>query len=293
LKQHVRTSADHKTTYCGQCKQDFPNEAALAQHVGASPTHKVTHCGECNRDFSNEAALEQHVRDSPIHKATHCGDCNRDFPNENALAQHLSDSSVHAGSSQGSGVPTPPSHCYSDVNTPLDTFFSSFPNFMYDPLQHPSASWSVLQRSYGWGRESAEGKAAKRRYEEALRAEVKVFFGKEADMTSWHTLCRAIGVESVPGTVSACEQVRMFSWTRFGAGANITQVVRNKHVNIVDLIQWGREGGGDEPVKVFVKEADLVNYSIFHGKIFPQGAVRDDEGDTNIVLRHLLRRFLS
>jgi len=69
------------------------------------------------------------------------------------------------------------------------------------------------------------------------------------------------------------------------------QVVRNTHVNIVDLIEWGRGGDGKESVRVFKSQAELREYTMTHSKFFPQDAVENEQGEKNIVLRHLLRVF--
>jgi hypothetical protein len=42
---------------------------------------------------------------------------------------------------------------------------------------------------------------------------------------------------------------------------------------------------------VFETIEDLRDYTMSGGKIFPLKDVEDDYGETNIVLRHLLRKF--
>ena len=59
----------------------------------------------------------------------------------------------------------------------------------------------------------------------------------------------------------------------------------------MDLIQWGRCGGESGSIKVFETIEDLRDYTMDRGKIFPLENVENDEGETNIVLRHLLRKF--
>lgn len=64
------------------------------------------------------------------------------------------------------------------------------------------------------------------------------------------------------------------------------------HVNIVDLIAWGRGSDGQGAVRVFDTLKQLKDYSLSNGKVFPLSDV-ESGGETNIVLRHLLRRFVS
>jgi hypothetical protein len=61
--------------------------------------------------------------------------------------------------------------------------------------------------------------------------------------------------------------------------------VQNRHVNIVDLIQWAREREeGHVPIFKSVKE--LAEYSFAEGKIY-----RKDQIKQGVVLKHLLRRL--
>jgi hypothetical protein len=65
--------------------------------------------------------------------------------------------------------------------------------------------------------------------------------------------------------------------------------VRRTHVNIVDLIEWGRNRGNtEERVQTFETVADLRDYSKRTGKIFRNTFHQDD---ANLVLRHLLRKI--
>jgi len=67
--------------------------------------------------------------------------------------------------------------------------------------------------------------------------------------------------------------------------------VRKTHVNIVDLIEWGRDGSGKGGVRVFESQKALRDYTVMTEKFFPQSYVVNDKGERNVVLRHLLRKF--
>lgn len=61
------------------------------------------------------------------------------------------------------------------------------------------------------------------------------------------------------------------------------------HVNIVDLIAWGRRRGNTkERVQTFRNVAELRAYTKRTGKIFRNTF---DQEDSNVVLRHLLRKI--
>ena len=192
LLQHKRDSTVHEYD-CTTCDRYFSSEDALKQHLRDSPAHALTfNCEDCDRSFSSEDALKQHLRDSPAHALTfHCEDCDRSFISEEALDQHLRDSPVHQ----------------LNPETPLDTFFRSFPTFDYDPSLPPATSYANLRRHEGWGRGGQASDDAWDRYQDALEGELRKWYGAENDITAWHALCRAIGVEPPPQTCEQCEAV--------------------------------------------------------------------------------------
>jgi len=198
LQQHLRDSPAHVPSFnCDDCDRSFDSEEALQQHLRDSPAHAPSFdCETCDRSFSNEEALEQHLRDSPAHVPSfNCDDCDRSFDSEEALQQHLRDSRIHQ---QDTETPT---------ETPLDVFFRSFPTFEYDPSLPPATSYANLQRHEGWRRGSAESDDGWNRYQDALQSELYLWYGAENDLTAWHALCRAIGVEPLPQTCEQCEEV--------------------------------------------------------------------------------------
>jgi hypothetical protein len=65
----------------------------------------------------------------------------------------------------------------------------------------------LLRRQQRWPKGSREGNEAWSRYQRALEDEVRVWFGKEDDLNSWHTLCRAIGIAEPPQTAEECKTV--------------------------------------------------------------------------------------
>ena len=143
-----------------------------------------------NRRFDSEEALQQHQRDSPAHaQSFDCDDCDRAFDSEKALQQHLQDPRVH----------------HQDTETSL--FFCSFLTFDYDPSLPPATLYANLREYQGWRRGSAVSNDAWNRYQDALQSELHMWYGAENDLTAWHALCRAIGIEPLPKTCEQCEKV--------------------------------------------------------------------------------------
>ncbi|RDW74148.1 hypothetical protein BP5796_07590 [Coleophoma crateriformis] len=257
LQQHLRDAPAHAPSFdCEACDRTFGSEEALHQHLRDSPVHAPSiNCDDCDRSFNSEEALRQHLRDSPAHASFFdCAPCDRTFSSAEALQQHLRDSRIHQ----------------QDTETPLNMFFRSFPTFDYDPSLPPATSYASLREHKGWRRGSAASADAWTRYQEALESELHMWFGAENDLTAWHALCRAIGVKPLPRTCEQCEET-----------------VRRTHVNIIDLIEWGRSDNEDK-VQTFRDVAQLRAYTKETRKIFSN--TFDGEGG-NVVLRHLLRKI--
>lgn len=193
LQQHKRDSPAHDFN-CTTCGRRFISDSALQQHLRDAPFHPGSiRCDDCDRTFDTEQSLQQHLRDSPVHAATlDCEACNRTFGSPEALGQHLRDSPVHQQ------VP----------ETPLDVFFRSFQTFDYDPSLPPATSYARLQRHERWRRSDPASLDAWNRYQDALQSELRMWYGSEDDLTAWHALCRAIGVDPLPQTCEQCERVR-------------------------------------------------------------------------------------
>ncbi|GME57779.1 hypothetical protein GTA08_BOTSDO07890 [Neofusicoccum parvum] len=279
LDQHTQTSPAHAISHtCEPCARTFASEEALAQHLQTASKHTTSHlCTLCDRAFPSPTALQQHARDSPAHRpAPHpCPHCTRTFGSATALAQHVRDTPPHS-----SAAPPPPPRA-----TPLDAFFLGYAataGFAHDRAAAPAASYGRLRRHMGWERGGEDDAAAWAAYGAALRRELEVWFGAEDDLAGWHALCRAVGVAPLPETAAGCERA-----------------LRGRHVNLVDLLQWAREGGAGEgegrvgAVRVFASVGKLRSYCYEEDKIFPLDEVSKagKAGDGNVVIRHLLRRF--
>ncbi|KAL8931284.1 MAG: hypothetical protein Q9216_007237 [Gyalolechia sp. 2 TL-2023] len=207
--------------YCAPRNRTFCSDKALRQHLQYAPAHDIE-CEKCDRSFVSEEALNQHLRDSPAHaQSLDCEKCDRSFGSEEALEQHLRDAPAHAQSldyeeynpSFGSEetltqyLQNSRVHQQQDPDTPLDTFFYSFPTFDYDPSLSPAVSYAKLQKHKRWRLGDDASKDAWNRYQDALESELRMWFGAEDDLAAWHALCRAIGVKPLPQTCKGCEEV--------------------------------------------------------------------------------------
>lgn len=219
LQQHLRDSPAHAPSFdCDDCDRAFDSEEVLQQHLRDSPAHALSfNCDDCVRAFDSEEALRQHLRNSPAHTFD-CNDCDRAFDSEEALQQHLRDSRIHQ----------------QDTETPLDVFFRSFPSFNYDPSLPPATSYANLKRQEGWRRNSAASDDAWNRYQDALQSELHLWYGAENDLTAWHALCRAIGVDPLPKTCEQCEEVGDRA-TKFGRFI-LTRVRLHEGHTLISLI---------------------------------------------------------
>ncbi|KAL8653158.1 MAG: hypothetical protein Q9210_002259 [Variospora velana] len=155
---------------------------------------------------------------------------------------------------------------------PLDNFFHTYHSFHYDAGIPPAISFESLQthlqKRHKWSRKGPECKELWHHYQAALTQEFNLWFGFEDDLDAWHSLCRAVRITPLPTTNELCRLS-----------------VRGRHVNIIDLIEWGRSGG--KHVQIFRTVKELSDYSYNSQKIYSKQAV--DEMEAGAVLKHLLR----
>ncbi|KAI4151903.1 MAG: hypothetical protein LQ341_000817 [Variospora aurantia] len=155
---------------------------------------------------------------------------------------------------------------------PLDNFFHTYHSFHYDACIPPAISFESLQthlqKRHKWSRKGPECKELWHRYQAALTQEFNLWFGVEDDLDAWHSLCRAVRITPLPTTNELCRLS-----------------VRGRHVNIIDLIEWGRSGG--KHVRIFRTVKELSDYSYTSQKIYSKQAV--DELEAGAVLKYLLR----
>ncbi|CAK7198939.1 hypothetical protein SEUCBS139899_001607 [Sporothrix eucalyptigena] len=266
VSTRVRNPGGNTRIAAGQIKSVTPAESKKKETKEAKPW-----CALCNKSFVTEQALADHVRGSPKH--------NVEVVNEGKQQkgkQGQQSTTVAAQGKKAKPKKKKKAKKAKHVDTPLDRFFKSYATYPYDSSKPPEKSFHQLVQHFGWKRESKEQKEAWRVYQSALVEEVRLWFGDEDDLAAWHQLCRAVRIRNPPLRIHECEQA-----------------VRRTHVNIVDLIIWGRNGQpANKPVTIFNTVYELSEYTFRTEKIFPSAAVVRDDGARNIVLRHLLRTLL-
>lgn len=93
---------------------------------------------------------------------------------------------------------------------PLDTFFSAYDDFAYNPDAPSGLEYCRLRRKYKWQRGDAAGEIAWQDFRTALVLEFNARFGTDIeDLLAWQTLCVIVGVEGVDDVEDwgRCEEV--------------------------------------------------------------------------------------
>ncbi|CAG8084531.1 unnamed protein product [Penicillium nalgiovense] len=239
---------------CNPCNRRYDDQASLDFHLLFSPCH-AHKCGSCSKYFTSEADLIAHAAEAH-HHAFECKPCGQVLNSRDLLRVHR-ESNLHERM----------------TNSPVNAFFRSWPNFPFHVQLPPHKSWEQLHMFYGWDDQAPEYRAAWIRYQDALASEVTIWFGDVLDLESWQKLCRAVGIDPLPGTC-----------------ADGYMAIRNLYVNLIDLIQWARTGRVDGEVKRWKNNADLFEYSIATRRIFERDMTANDK--PNVVLRHLTNCML-
>lgn len=265
---------------CDPCRRSFSNAEALSRHLQTSSRHTnatplkklqlllLPFCRYFLSWFSITPAdfLERVFGPKPRNHPPHsCPHCARSFQDATALANHIN------AKHRSRAAPN---------ETPLDVFFRTYEvanGFRYDRAKAPPRSFAQLREHMHWKKKDPNHIYARGRYNAALQAELEVWFGSEDELCNWHALCRAVGITPLPPDGSGCRRA-----------------LREKHVNLVDLIHWARSGAGEEErLTIFLDQKKLGKYCRRTKKWFPLMDVKTagSQGDGKVVIRHLLRRL--
>lgn len=230
-------------------------------HEGSKSDH-LAGKAHAKKLMSESLVLPDHLHDTstkpvmPIKKTWTCPSCKAVFA--------IHEKTYHRCSSSESKP--------SAIDGPLDKFFRLYPSFYYDPSAPPATSFGLLRnhlrQRYRWAHKSPDNDDLWRSYQAALTQEFNLWFGVEDDLDAWQSLCRAVRISPLPTTIVLCRSA-----------------VRGRHVNIIDLIEWGR--GRRNHVQIFPTVKKLSDYSFESRKIFSKDMV--DELEAGAVLKHLLR----
>jgi hypothetical protein len=92
--------------------------------------------------------------------------------------------------------------------TPLEGFFSQYPEFQSQPSNSPVVEFNWLCKENDWKKNDPEKKAARYQFNVAIKEEFDDLYGSdENDIDNWHKLCRVLGIDPVPDTLRECRAV--------------------------------------------------------------------------------------
>jgi len=148
----------------------------------------------------------------------------------------------------------------------LDTFFASYPAFLYNPSESVVLEFRRMCGFFNWNVYGKEREVARKRLQNAMSKQFTSIYGTDVrDINSWQKLCRVIKpTDPVPEELEACRNV-----------------VRKAHVNIVDLLDAATTR---KAVVLFDSEEQLSAYTKDTGKCFP---ARNAVGVVKFLLRNL------
>jgi hypothetical protein len=97
------------------------------------------------------------------------------------------------------------------AQTPLDTFFATYPKFEYDSSASAPLEFYRMCDEFGWDRENKEREQASRDFKDALVKQFNDIYGTNVnDLTSWRTLCQIVHVSPIPDTLESCREVEAY-----------------------------------------------------------------------------------
>jgi len=154
---------------------------------------------------------------------------------------------------------------------PLEEFFARFASlsFSYNPTSSAHKNFANLCRVSGWAENSGERHEAHAGFHDALVQQFNAIYGTDGnDLAAWQNLCCVIGIKPVPDDIKECKKV-----------------VRDAHVNIIDLIEIVRTA---KPVRRFNSLAELATYTKNTGKFIPK-----ENAYQGGLLKELLREIIN
>jgi hypothetical protein len=95
-----------------------------------------------------------------------------------------------------------------NMNQPLETFFSRYSKFQYQPQNSPVTEFNRLCEEYQWEQRGAEKKHARREFNIAMKKEFDSLYGSdEKSINNWYKLCHVLRINPAPKTLKECRAV--------------------------------------------------------------------------------------
>lgn len=90
----------------------------------------------------------------------------------------------------------------------MDAFYSHFRDFTPDPALSLFANFDALAISRGWAPGGRARTRARRHFRNAMIEEFNATYGTDdRNLASWQNLCRVVGVQSPPDSITQCKKV--------------------------------------------------------------------------------------
>lgn len=101
----------------------------------------------------------------------------------------------------------------------MDSFYSRYKSFTPNPNVSVIENFQLLTISQGWAPGGRARGRAYRNFRNAIIEEFNATYGTDdRDLSSWQNLCRVVGVEPVPETITQCKKVSSRSCWLDGMG---------------------------------------------------------------------------
>lgn len=92
--------------------------------------------------------------------------------------------------------------------TYFEGFFSSYPEFTYNPTQPIMKEFYRMCNTYGWGPYDSEKTEARDGVRDAIAQTFNAIYGTDMnDLRSWHNLFHAIHIDPLPENIQSCREV--------------------------------------------------------------------------------------
>ncbi|KAF8550367.1 hypothetical protein OG21DRAFT_1605929 [Imleria badia] len=157
-------------------------------------------------------------------------------------------------------------------SAPLEDFFAQFANlslgFTYSENSTAHDNFRRLREAFQWDKDSTSLATVRVDFHDALVQQFNFIFGADSDLSAWQNLCSVIDITPVPDDIEECKRL-----------------VRDAHVNIVDLLETARTGGR---VQKFADLEALRRYTKKPGKMFPK-----ESAYAGGLLKELLREIFN
>jgi hypothetical protein len=90
----------------------------------------------------------------------------------------------------------------------LQTFFSQYSDFEYQPGNSSVPELHRLCKECGWKKDDSEEKAARHEFDLIMKTEFDALYGSdEKDINSWYKLCHILSIDPFPKTLKKCREV--------------------------------------------------------------------------------------